>query len=60
MVRPVLFVVFVFSVICATIPWQWVATFWTGLVAVVGFIMMGIYAAEVLRDLAFELNRFLL
>lgn len=54
------FVFFVFSIICATIRWQWKETLLTGLVAVVGFIAMGIYTAEYLQDPAFELNRFLI
>jgi hypothetical protein len=48
------------GVFCATIRWQSAATFWPGLVAIVGFTIMGIYTAEVLQDPAFELNRFLI
>jgi signal transduction histidine kinase len=54
------FVFFVFALIAATIRWRWQATLWTGLVAIVGFVALGIYAAEFLHDPAFELNRFLI
>ncbi len=53
------FVYFVFSLICATLRWNWRVTLWTGVVAVSGFIAMGIYTENVLKDADFELNRFI-
>jgi signal transduction histidine kinase len=55
-----LFVYFVFSLICATLRWHWHGTLWTAVVALGTFIGMGVYAAQVMHDPAFELNRFII
>lgn len=54
------FAYFVFSLVCGTLRWQWRGTLWTAVGALVVFIGMGIYTAEVLRDPEFELNRFVI
>lgn len=54
------FVYFVFSLLCATLRWQWRGTLWTAVAALAMFIGMGVYAGEVLRDPDFELNRFII
>jgi signal transduction histidine kinase len=54
------FMYVVFSLICATLRWQWRGTLWTASAALGTFIGLGIYAAEVLHDPAFELNRFII
>jgi signal transduction histidine kinase len=51
------FVYFVFSLVCATLRWRWQGTLWTAITALTMFIGMGVYAATVLHDPAFELNR---
>jgi signal transduction histidine kinase len=53
-------VYFVFALVCATLRWLWYGTLWTGLLALAAFIGMGVYTAEILRDPAFELNRFVI
>ncbi len=53
------FVYFVFCLVCATLRWQWRGTLWTAAAALAIFLGMGAYAAEVLHDPAFELNRFI-
>jgi signal transduction histidine kinase len=50
------FVYFVFSLVCATLRWQWHGTLWTAVAALTMFIGMGVYGATVLRDPAFELH----
>lgn len=54
------FVYFVFSLLCATLRWRWRGTLWTAVAALAAFIGIGVYAAEVLRDPSFELNRFII
>jgi hypothetical protein len=54
------FVYFVFSLFCATLRWSWRGTLWTAGVALMMFIGMGIYTGEIIRDPAFELNRFII
>lgn len=54
------FVYFVFSLVCATLRWSWRGTLWTAGIALMAFIGMGIYAGEIMRDPAFELNRFII
>jgi signal transduction histidine kinase len=51
---------FVFSLVCATLRWQWRGTFWTALVALATFLGLGVYFAEVLRDPSFELMPFII
>ena len=54
------FVYFVFSVVCATLRWQWRGTLWTAGAALALFISMGFYAERFLWDPDFELNRFII
>jgi hypothetical protein len=53
------FMYFTFSLACATLRWQWRGTLLTAVVAIPAFIAMGFYANVVLRDSAFNLNRFI-
>ena len=53
------FMYFTFSLACATLRWQWRGTLWTAVVAIPVFLGMGFYASQVLRDSAFDLNRFI-
>src|SRR5262249_6622927 len=54
------FVYFVFSLVSATLRWQWRGMVWTAVVALALFIGMDVYATEILRDPDFELNRFII
>jgi signal transduction histidine kinase len=54
------FVYFLFSLLCATLYWQWRGIVWTAVVALVAYVGLGVYAVEVLRDTSFELNRFIM
>lgn len=54
------FAYFVFAIICATLRWNWRGTLWTTSIALTAFIGLGVYAAEVLQDPVFELNRFII
>lgn len=54
------FVCFVFSLLCATLYWQWRGVLWTAVVILAAFMASGIYAGGILADPAFELNRFIL
>jgi signal transduction histidine kinase len=54
------FVYFVFSMVCATLRWQWRGLVWTVLAASTAFVGMGAFAAHILRDHEFELNRFII
>lgn len=54
------FIYFVFSLLCATLRWQWRGVLWTGLVATAAYGGMGLFAASILRDHEFELNRFII
>ena len=54
------FVFFVFSLVCATLRWQWRGTLWTAAAALALYLGMGAYAAKVVGDPAFELNRFIM
>lgn len=54
------FLYFVFSILCGTLRWQWRGTLWTAVVALAAFLSMGFYAAEILQDPKFELNRFIM
>jgi signal transduction histidine kinase len=51
------FVYFVFSLVCATVRWEWHGTLWTAMAALTMFTGMGVYAGIVLDDPAFKLNR---
>lgn len=53
------FVYFVFSVLCATLRWQWRGTLWTAVVLLAAYLGTGVYAREILRDPQIELGRFI-
>ena len=52
------FTYFVFALVAATLRWQSRGALWTAAMAVVAFNAVGIYAAQVIRDPNFELDRF--
>jgi signal transduction histidine kinase len=54
------FFYFVFALVCATLRWQWQGTLWTAVASLAAFLALGAYAGEILRDPAFELNRFII
>ena len=54
------FVYFIFSILCGTLRWQWRGTLWTAVAALAAFVGMGVYAADILEDPDFELNRFVI
>lgn len=54
------FVYYVFSLFCAALRWQRSGTFWTGAVVLALFIGLGIFTEYVLRDPAFQVNRFII
>lgn len=45
---------FVFTLVCATVRWQWRGTLWTALVSIAVFLGLGIYFAEIAVDPAFQ------
>jgi signal transduction histidine kinase len=54
------FVFFVFAMGSAAMRWGWTGTLWTAIVDLAILCGLGFYFAEVLRDPAFELNRFII
>ncbi len=59
------FLNFMFSLLCATLRWQWRGALWTSVAALAIFVALGIttgyvLTGYVLRDPAFELARFLI
>ena len=54
------FACFVFSIMGATLRWQWRGTLWTTVAALVASIGLGVLAMQFRHDPAFELDRFLL
>jgi signal transduction histidine kinase len=54
------FVYFTFALVVATMRWQWRGVLWTAVFAVAAFNTLGAYAAVVMHDPAFELNRFII
>ena len=54
------FVYFVFSMLCATMRWQWAGTFWTAGIQLSILLVMGAYAANVLHEPGFELSTFVI
>ena len=54
------FVFFIFFLLAAALRWQWRGVLWTALVALTLYVGVGVYVQEVLRDPAFELNRFII
>jgi signal transduction histidine kinase len=53
------FVYFTFSLVCATLRWQWRGALWTATIAISAFLLLGVYASRILRDPGFDLNRFI-
>jgi signal transduction histidine kinase len=51
---------FVFSLVCATVRWQWRGTLWTAVAAMVAFVSVGLYRGEVLQDPTFPLHSFII
>jgi signal transduction histidine kinase len=54
------FVFFVFSIICATLRWQWQGALWTTVASLSAVVGMALYPADLLRDPDFEMNRFIM
>lgn len=54
------FVYFVFAMISAAVRWGREGTLWTAVATLAVFLGLGYYFAEILRDPAFELNRFII
>jgi signal transduction histidine kinase len=54
------FTYFTFAIVAATLRWQWRGALWTAAVALVTFNGIGVFAAEVMNDPAFEENRFVI
>ncbi|MEO8502405.1 MAG: histidine kinase [Acidobacteriota bacterium] len=51
---------FVFSMVCATLRWQWRGTLWTAIAALAAFLGLGVYFAEFLGDSSIELTPFII
>lgn len=47
-------VYFVFSLVCATLRWQWRGALWTAVASIATFLSLGIYFAEVVGDPLFQ------
>ncbi|MGH7512877.1 MAG: sensor histidine kinase [Gemmatimonadales bacterium] len=54
------FIYFMFSMVGATLRWQWRGALWTAAAALIGFNGVSVYASEVMDDPAFEENRFVI
>ena len=54
------FAYFIFALAAAALRWPWAGTLWTAAVALAAFLGLGLFAARVLADPDFELNRFIL
>jgi signal transduction histidine kinase len=54
------FAFFIFSIVAATLRWQWRGALWTAAAALVTLIGLGLYADEILGDPAFEQTRFII
>ena len=54
------FTYFMFSIVSATLRWQWRGALWTAAAALFTMIGIGLYADEVLGQHAFEQNRFII
>jgi signal transduction histidine kinase len=54
------FACFVFSIMAATLRWQWRGTLWTLVAALVASIGLGVIAMQFRHDPTFELHRFIL
>ncbi|MGH7612636.1 MAG: sensor histidine kinase, partial [Gemmatimonadales bacterium] len=54
------FTYFMFSIVSATLRWQWRGALWTAGAALFTLVGIGLYADEVLGQHAFEQNRFII
>ena len=54
------FVYFIFSLVCATVRWQWRGTLYTAAIAMGIVLVMAIYPENLLRDPGFEMDRFII
>jgi signal transduction histidine kinase len=54
------FAYFIFSLVGATLRWQWRGAVWTAAVVLVAFNAMALYQAKVVRDPALEVERFII
>lgn len=54
------FVFFVFALGSAALRWGWTGTIWTAIADLAILFGLGYYFAEILKDPAFELNRFII
>lgn len=54
------FAFFIFSIVAATLRWQWRGALWTAAAVLATLIGIGLYADEVLGDPAFEQRRFII
>lgn len=54
------FVYFVFSLICATLRWQWSGILYTAAIAIGAVLVMAIYPENRLSDPEFEMDRFII
>jgi len=52
-----IFTYFIFSVVGATLRWQWRGALWTAAVALLAFNGIGLYAVKVIHHPAFDLDR---
>ncbi len=55
-----LFTYFMFSIVAATLRWQWRGALWTAAAALVAFNGVGVYAVELIHHPEFELNQFII
>jgi signal transduction histidine kinase len=55
-----LFTYFMFSIVAATLRWQWRGALWTAAAALLTLNGIGVFATAVLQDPEFELNRFVM
>ena len=51
---------FIFSLVCATLLWQWRGTLYTAAIAMGIVLIMAIYPENLLRDPEFEMDRFII
>lgn len=54
------FVYFTFSLVCATLRWQWRGVLWTAAISLALITSMAFYPYQVFSDPDFELNRFII
>ena len=51
---------FTFALVAGAVRWGWRGALWTGAAALTAFNVLGLYAAQVLQDPSFQLNRFII